>query len=57
MDAKVLIAARLIPNNQLPIKIIGNDRLAKPFEIHAHVFTAGAKKAIAEAKGKISIIK
>jgi large subunit ribosomal protein L15 len=57
IDRKVLIEERVISNNKLPIKIIGNDKLAKAFEVHAHYFTEGAKKTIEAAKGKINIIK
>ncbi|MDR0675393.1 MAG: 50S ribosomal protein L15 [Mycoplasmataceae bacterium] len=57
IDQKVLIARHIIKNNKLPIKVIGNDKLTKALEVHAHIFTKGAQKAIIDAKGKISIIK
>jgi large subunit ribosomal protein L15 len=57
IDANVLITKRIIADNTLPIKIIGSDKLTKPIEVSAHLFTSGAKKAIEDAKGTIKIIK
>jgi large subunit ribosomal protein L15 len=57
IDYKALVEARVIKNNRLPIKVIGNTKLNQPYEINAHKFTTGAKKAIAAAKGTIKELK
>ncbi|MDR2369724.1 MAG: 50S ribosomal protein L15 [Mycoplasmataceae bacterium] len=57
IDSKILVDKHIIPNNKLPIKVIGNDKLTNALEVHAHVFTKGAQKTIEEAQGKINIIK
>jgi large subunit ribosomal protein L15 len=57
IDVLVLVKKHIISNNKLPVKIIGNDKLTRPMEVSAHIFTEGAKKSSEVAKGKVNIIK
>jgi large subunit ribosomal protein L15 len=57
INYKILVDNRIINNNKLPIKIIGNEKLVKAFKVDANVFTKGAKKAIEDAKGVANLIK
>ncbi|MDR0739464.1 MAG: 50S ribosomal protein L15 [Mycoplasmataceae bacterium] len=57
IDSKALINKRIISDNKLPLKIIGNDKITKSMEVSANVFTTGAKKAIESGKGKANVIK
>jgi large subunit ribosomal protein L15 len=57
VDYKTLVEARVIKNNRLPIKVIGDTKLNKAYEITANKFTAGSKKAITAAKGTANEIK
>jgi large subunit ribosomal protein L15 len=56
IDYIALVKARVIKNNKLPIKVIGNTPLEKPYTISAQKFTAGALKAITAAKGEAKVI-
>ncbi|MDR3257573.1 MAG: 50S ribosomal protein L15 [Mycoplasmataceae bacterium] len=57
INYQILVEKRIINNNKLPVKIIGNEKLTKAFSVEANVFTKGAKKAIEDAKGTASVIK
>ncbi|MDR0985493.1 MAG: 50S ribosomal protein L15 [Mycoplasmataceae bacterium] len=57
VDYKSLIEKRIIKNNKLPIKVIGNTKLIKSITLKINIITEGAKKAVEAAKGTIEIVK
>ncbi|MDR3163514.1 MAG: 50S ribosomal protein L15 [Mycoplasmataceae bacterium] len=57
IDYESLTKSHIIPDNHLPIKIIGNDKLTKALVLHVHKITLQAKKVIEDAKGTVTIIK
>jgi large subunit ribosomal protein L15 len=57
IDYETLTKLRIIPDNNLPIKVIGNEKLSRPLILNVHKVSGGAKKAIETAKGTITIIK
>jgi len=56
-DQPVTLAAikekGLVKKSSLPVKILGDGTLEKALEIHAHAFSASAKKKIEKAGGKV----
>ena len=54
---EVLIQKRIINNNKLPIKIIGNIKISKKYKICAHKFSKGALAALKAANCEIEILK
>lgn len=56
ISLKTLTEKRIV-KNKLPIKVIGNTKLTKKVNFEIHKISAGAKKAIEAAGGKVSIIK
>lgn len=57
VDKTALIKSNLISENKLPIKIIGNAKIASDITIKADKFTKGALKAITDSKSKAEVIK
>jgi large subunit ribosomal protein L15 len=55
VDYAALVAAKLIKDNNLPVKVIGNE-INKAVVIKANKFTAGAAKAITDKGGKIEAV-
>jgi large subunit ribosomal protein L15 len=47
---------RLIANQALPVKILGDGELTKKFTIHANAFSASAKAKIEASGGKTEVI-
>lgn len=56
VDYKILVEKKLIIDNKLPIKIIGNNKIEKPIEIKADKFSKGAIKSLDDSKSKYIII-
>jgi large subunit ribosomal protein L15 len=52
VTAESLVAAGLIPNTKLPVKILGEGKLTKKLSVTAAAFSAAAKQKIEEAGGK-----
>jgi len=56
-DQPVTLAAikekGLVKKSSLPVKILGDGTIEKALEIHAHAFSASAKKKIEKAGGKV----
>lgn len=57
IDFKALKDHKLLKNEKLPIKIIGNFALSFPLTISAHKFSKGSLAALAKAKGKPIVLK
>jgi large subunit ribosomal protein L15 len=56
VDREFLIASKLLGKKKLPVKVLGKGKLTKAITVKANAFSAGAKKAIEEAGGKIELI-
>jgi large subunit ribosomal protein L15 len=58
VNTKVLVDAKIIKKNKLPLKIIGSTeiKLSKSYKVEAHKFTEGAKKEIENAGGEVVVI-
>jgi large subunit ribosomal protein L15 len=56
VDYASLVKARVIMDNKHPIKIIGNDKLAKAIKVTVGAISKGAKKAIEDAKGSVTVV-
>ena len=54
VNAETLVAAKLIRDTKLPVKILGEGDLSKKLDVTAAKFSAGAKKKIEDAGGSIS---
>jgi large subunit ribosomal protein L15 len=52
VDTDAMIAARLIKNDKLPVKILGVGEVDRPLTVKAHKFSGAAKSAIEAAGGK-----
>lgn len=57
LDKKSMIEHRLIEDNNLPIKVIGNTELKSAISISAHKFTKGAMLSLEKSKSKVTILK
>ncbi|GHU26468.1 50S ribosomal protein L15 [Bacilli bacterium] len=55
VDYASLVKSRVIMDNKHPIKIIGNDKLTKAIKVTVGAISAGAKKAIEDAKGTVTM--
>ena len=49
----VLMGARLIKKNKIPVKILGSGELGHALEIEAHAFSSSAEAKITGAGGKV----
>lgn len=52
-----LIEKGIIKKQNCIVKILGEGKLEKPLEIHAHTFSRKARQLIEKAKGKVIILK
>jgi large subunit ribosomal protein L15 len=52
----VLFERGVIDRKNLPVKILGNGELEKPFVVHAHAFSKSAREKIEKAGGKALLI-
>ena len=52
VDIEVLISHRIIKDNRIIVKILGNGEVDKPIEITAHMFSKSAVEKIEKAGGK-----
>jgi large subunit ribosomal protein L15 len=57
INAKKLIAKNLINNGKSGVKILGEGKLTKKFNVFAESFSESAKQAIIKAGGKAEIIR
>lgn len=53
---EVLVEKGLLNKNEKLVKVLGNGKLEKNLEVHAHKFSKSAEKGIVEAGGKIEVI-
>ena len=53
---QALVDAGLVKRRKLPIKILGNGELTKPFVIQAHKFSKSAEAKIQAAGGRVEVI-
>ena len=53
---EVLVEKGLLNKNEKLVKVLGNGKLEKALEVHAHKFSKSAEKGIVEAGGKIEVI-
>jgi large subunit ribosomal protein L15 len=51
-----LISARLIPDNKLPVKVLGKGTLTRKFAVEAQKFSESAAKRIEAVGGQASIV-
>ena len=56
VDAAALVAAKLIRDAKLPLKILGEGDLTKKLSVTADKFSAGAKAKIEGAGGTVTVI-
>ena len=56
IDIEKLIAARLVRNNQLPLKVLGDGQLSKKLTVVANKFSKSAEEAISAAGGVAKVI-
>lgn len=56
-DSKILIEKKLIKDEKLPIKVIGNTELKSPITISAHKFSKGAIASLEKSKSKFTVLK
>lgn len=54
---KTLVEHKIIPENKLPLKIIGKADLNKSISISAHKFSKGAQVILEKSNSKITILK
>ncbi|MFH1594442.1 MAG: 50S ribosomal protein L15 [Candidatus Omnitrophota bacterium] len=57
VDKSALKEAGFIKSATLPVKVLGEGKIAKPITVVADAFSASAKKKIEEAGGKADIVK
>ena len=53
---EALVAAGLIKNTRLPVKVLGRGELDKPLTVQAHRFSASARAKIEAAGGRVEEI-
>jgi large subunit ribosomal protein L15 len=56
IDSGVLYKNRLIRSKRLPLKVLGNGELSKPFTVKANAFSGPAREKIEKAGGKVEVI-
>lgn len=56
VNAKILCDKKIISNEKLPLKIIGNTQLKKPINITANKFSKGAISSLEKSKSKFTIL-
>lgn len=56
INAKILYEKKLISNEKLPLKVIGNTQLKKPINITANKFSKGAIASLEKSKSKFTIL-
>jgi large subunit ribosomal protein L15 len=52
----VLVAAGILKNERVPVKILGRGEIAAAKTVHAHRFSASAKAKIEAARGKTIVL-
>lgn len=56
INAQALVDARLVRNNRLPVKILGDGSLSKKLTVEAAKFSRKAAEAITAAGGEVRVI-
>ncbi len=56
LTQETLIAAGLVKKSRVPIKILGNGKLDKPYTVTANAFSLSAKEKIEQAGGKALVV-
>ncbi len=56
IDREALVSRGMIRTDQKPIKILGDGDLKKKLTVKASAFTAGARRKIEEAGGKVEVL-
>lgn len=56
VNSKILHEKKIISNDKLPLKIIGNTQLKKPINISANKFSKGALASLEKSKSKFTIL-
>ncbi|MDR2568081.1 MAG: 50S ribosomal protein L15 [Mycoplasmataceae bacterium] len=56
VDMNTLVAHRIFKNNDLPLKVIGNDKVTLAIDLKVNKITDAAKKAIEAAGGSVEIL-
>lgn len=56
VNSKILFEKRIISNEKLPLKIIGNTPLTKPIDVKASKFSKGAILSLEKSKSNFSVI-
>ena len=56
IDVYALIKAKLVDNDQVPVKVLGNGEITKKFTVVANKFSATAREKISQAGGTVEQI-
>ncbi|MEA3489922.1 MAG: 50S ribosomal protein L15 [Candidatus Omnitrophota bacterium] len=56
VDKEFLVAKKILRKKRLPFKVLGKGKLDKAITVKADAFSAGARKSIEEAGGKVEVV-